>query len=116
MPQFQLSDNVTVPHYDVFPTEEADSWSPYSDSGFGQAHSQPSRVRVVALQISALCDISSDLIKQFYNPQLVEKPINKQTELKRLGELHTRLEEWRKNLPKELEPREGILSSVLIMQ
>jgi len=116
MPQFQLTDNVTVPHYDVFPAEEADTWAPYSDSGFGQAHSQPSRVRAVALQISALCDISSDLIKQFYNPQTVEKPATKQVELKRLGELHTRLEDWRRNLPKELEPREGTLSSVLIMQ
>lgn len=116
MPQFQLSDNVTVPHYDVFPNDEADIWAPYSDSGFGQAHSQPSRVRTVALQISTLCDISSDVMKQFYNPHMVEKPASKQFELKRLGELHTRLEDWRRDLPKELEPREGTLSSVLVMQ
>lgn len=116
MPQFQLSDNVTVPRYDVFPTEDSDTWSPYSDSGFSQAHAQPGRVRAVALQISALCEISSDLIKHFYNPQILDKPIGKQTELKRLSEIHTRLEDWRRNLPKELEPKEGTLSSALIMQ
>ena len=102
--------------FEVFPEEEADTWSPYSDSGFSQAHAQPSRVRAVALQISALSAISSDLIKHFYGPLNVDKPVGKQGELKRLSEIHGRLEEWRRNLPKELEPKEGMLSSVIVMQ
>jgi len=116
MPQFQLSDNVTVPRYIVVPIEDADTWSPYSDSGFSQAHAQPGRVRAVALQISALCEISSDIIKNFYNPQSLDKPVGKQTELKQLSEIHTRLEDWRRNLAKELEPKEGALPSSLVMQ
>lgn len=101
---------------DVFPQEEADVWSPYSDSGFSQAQAQPSRVRTVALQISLLSDISSDLIKHFYGPPNVEKTSGKQAELKHLSDIHGRLEEWRRNLPKELEPKEGMLSSVIVMQ
>ena len=91
-------------------------WSPYLDSGMGQANSQPSRTRAVALQISVLCEISGDLLLYFYHPTQLEKPISKQAELKKLSELHTRLEAWRKNLPKELEPREGQLPAVLVMQ
>ena len=82
----------------------------------GQANSQPSRTRAVALQISVLCEISGDLLLYFYHPTQLEKPISKQAELKKLSELHTRLEAWRKHLPKELEPREGQLPAVLVMQ
>lgn len=32
-----------------------------------------------------------------------------------LSDIHTRLEAWRKGLPQEMEPREGMLSSVLVM-
>ncbi|KAJ8609785.1 hypothetical protein MRB53_038934 [Persea americana] len=113
---FQSDLNVTVPKFDVFPGEEAESWAPYTDSGSIVPHSQPSRTRTVALQISALCDISSDLVKYFYSPVTREKPMSKQTELQRLSDIHTRLENWRRNLPKELEPKEGGLSSVLVMQ
>jgi ribosomal protein L13E len=114
-PQLLLS-NIAVPKFDVFPMEDADTWSPYVDSGVGQAHSQPSRTRAVALQISQLCEISSDLLLYFYHPTHLEKPLGKQAELKKLGELHTRLEAWRKNLPKEMEPKEGQLPYVLVMQ
>ena len=96
--------------------EEADIWSPYIDSGICQAHSQPSRTRAVALRISALCEISCDLLSHFYNPTLLEKPLGKEAELKRLSELHTRLETWRKTLPKEMEPKEGQLPNILVMQ
>lgn len=96
--------------------EDAETWAPYTDSGFSQMHSQPSRVRAVALQISALCDISSDLMKNFYHPSQMDRPIGKQVELMRLSDIHTRLESWRRQLPKEMEPREGGLSSVLVMQ
>ena len=101
--------------------EDADLWSPYLDSGMGQANSQPSRTRAVALQISGLCEISSDLLLYFYHPtqfgkQQTQPPLGKQAELKKLSELHTRLEAWRKNLPKEMDPKEGQLPAVLVMQ
>lgn len=115
LPQLPTS-NITVPKYDVFPVEDSDIWSPYTDNGVGQMHSQPSRTRTVALQISSLCEISSDLLIFFYHPQQLEKSQGKSAELKKLSELHTRLEAWRKELPKELEPKEGQLPNVLLMQ
>ena len=86
------------------------------DSGVSQAHAQPSRLRTVALQITSLCEISSDLLLYFYHPNNLEKPMGKQSELKKLGELHTRLEAWKKDLPKELDAKEGQLPSALVMQ
>ncbi|KAL8918460.1 MAG: hypothetical protein Q9172_005419 [Xanthocarpia lactea] len=113
-PQLPLS-SIAVPKFDVFPMEDSETWSPYSDAGVGQAHSQPARTRAVALQISSLCEISGDLLNYFYHPTYLDKPLGKQAELKKLSELHTRLEAWRKNLPKELEPKEGQLACVLVM-
>lgn len=107
---------MAVPKFDVFPNEEADLWSPYTDFGLGEAHSQPSRTRAIALQISALCEISCDLLSYFYNPARLEKPTSKQAELGKLSELHTRLEAWRKSIPQEMEPREGQLPNILVMQ
>lgn len=107
---------VTASKYDVFPEEDSAQWSPYTDSGFTQAHAQPSRTRTVALQISKLCEISNDVMKYFYNPIDINKTKGKAAELKKLSEIHTRLEGWRRDLPKELEPKEGGLSSVLVMQ
>lgn len=114
-PQLPLS-SMGVPKFDVFPNEEADIWSPYTDSGLGEAHSQPSRTRAIALQISALCEISCDLLSFFYNHTRLEKPPSKQAELGKLSDLHTRLEAWRKGIPKEMEPREGQLPNILVMQ
>ena len=114
-PQLPLN-GIAVAKIDVFPTEDADLWSPYTDTGMGQAHSQPSRTRAVALQISLLCEISSDLLFYFYHPTHMEKPLGKQADLKKLSGLHTRLEAWRKSLPKEMEPKEGQLPNVLVMQ
>ena len=115
----QLPSNlITCPKFDVFPDEDSSNWAPCTDSGFSTAHLQPSRTRAVALQISSLCEISSDLIKFFYNPgetSDLAKPKGKQAELKKLSEIHSRLESWRRDLPKEMEPKEGGLSSVLIM-
>lgn len=105
-----------MPKFDVFPVEDADTWFPYMDAGLGQAHSQPSRTRAIALQISALCEISGDLLLYFYNPTHLEKPMGRQAELNRLSDLHTRLETWRKNLPKAMETKEGQLPNVLVMQ
>ncbi|KAK3112225.1 Nitrogen assimilation transcription factor nit-4 [Teratosphaeriaceae sp. CCFEE 6253] len=105
---------ITVPKIDVFPDEDAAQWSPYSDSGFTQAHSQPARTRTVALQITKLCEISNDLMERFYNPSNSASK-GKASELKKLSDIHTRLEAWRRELPKELEPKEGGLASVLVM-
>lgn len=115
LPQLPSS-NITAPKYDVFPDEEADIWSPYTDKGVGQLYSQPSRTRTVALQISKLGEISSDLLNFFYHPQHLDKSIRKSQELKMLGTLQTRLEAWRKDLPKELEAKDGQLPNVLLMQ
>ncbi|GAD98960.1 C6 transcription factor (NirA), putative [Paecilomyces variotii No. 5] len=114
--QPQLSpSNITVQKFDVFPSEDAETWSPYTDAGPIQDHTQAARTRAVALQISKLCEISSDLLTFFYHPQPMEKPPSKQAELKKLSEVHTRLEAWRKNVPKEMDPKEGQLPQVLLM-
>lgn len=52
----------------------------------------------------------------FYVPTSPEKTAPKQVELKKLSELHARLEAWKKALPKELEPKEGQLPQALLMQ
>lgn len=70
----------------------------------------------VAIQISKLCEISSDLMNYFYNPIDMDKAKGKQAELKKLSEIHQRLEAWRRELPKELEPKEGGLPAMLVMQ
>lgn len=106
---------VAVPKFDVFPEEEASQWSPYTDSGFSTAHTQPARTRAVALEISKLCEISNDLMRHFYDPIDIEKTKGKAAELRKLSDIHTRLELWRRELPKEMEPKEGGLSSVLVM-
>ena len=108
--------SITVPKFDIFPNEDADMWYPFIESGFNQTHGQPARTRAIALQISNLCEISSDLLAHFYHPNHMDKPVARQVELKKLSELHTRLEAWRNNLPKELEAKEGSLPSVLVMQ
>ena len=107
---------VTATKYDVYPDEEASQWTPYTDSGFTTAHAQPARTRAVALQIAKLCEISNDLMKYFYNPSDMEKTKGKAAELKKLSDIHTRLEAWRRDLPKEFEPKEGGLAAVLVMQ
>jgi hypothetical protein len=70
----------------------------------------------VARQITKLCEISSDRMNSFYNPIDMDKAKGKQVELKKLSEIHQRLETWRRELPKELEPKEGGLPSMLVMQ
>jgi hypothetical protein len=114
LPQLPSS-AITVPKFDVFPDEDSASWAPYTDSGFMSARSQPARTRAVALQISTLCEISNDLLRHFYNPSDMDRSRGRQAELKMLSDIHTRLETWRRNLPAEMEPKEGGLSSVLTM-
>jgi hypothetical protein len=106
----------SVPKFDVFPDEDAESWSPYTDSGSDHAAKQPSRTRAAALQLSKLCEISSDLLLFFYHPNHIGRSSGKTVELKKLSELHRRLEDWRKELPREFEPKEGQLPSVILTQ
>lgn len=115
LPQLPTS-IVTVPKFEVFPDEDSTDWIPYTDSGYTVANKQPARTRAVALQISALCEISNDLMNYFYNPSDLEKPRAKPVELKMLSDVHSRLESWRRELPKEFEPKEGCLSHILVMQ
>ncbi|KAI2615673.1 fungal-specific transcription factor domain-containing protein [Hypoxylon sp. NC1633] len=104
----------SVPKYDVFPNEDAEPWCPYTDTGFDESTRQPSRTRTTGLQLSKLCEISSDLLLFFYHPNHIGRSSGKSIELKKLSELHRRLEDWRKELPKELEPREGQLPNVIL--
>jgi len=90
-------------------------WSPYTDAGIVHANVQPARTRTVALEISKLAEISSDLLVSFYQPTQLDKPSTKQVELKKLTDIHTRLEAWKHDLPTELEPKEGQLPPVLLM-
>lgn len=105
-----------VPKYDVFPDEDGEDWLPYTDSGFDQSLRQPARTRAVGLQLSKLCEISSDLLLFFYHPNHIGRSSGKAVELKKLSELHRRLEDWRKELPQEFEPKEGQLPNVILMQ
>ena len=115
IPLLQIS-NVSVGKPEVFGSEDSQTWFPYTDSGVAHVHAQPARTRAVALQISKLAEISSDLLLSFYHHLQIEKPIGKQAELKKLSDLHTRLETWKKELPPEMEPKEGQLPQVLLMQ
>jgi hypothetical protein len=105
-----------VPKYDVFPEEDAEPWCPYTDSGFDENSKQPARTRTIGLQLSTLCEISSDLLLFFYHPSHIGRSSGKAVELKKLSELHRRLEEWHKQLPAELEPKDGQLPNVILMQ
>ncbi|SPO00138.1 probable NIT-4 pathway-specific regulatory protein nit-4 [Cephalotrichum gorgonifer] len=105
----------SVPKYDVFPDEDAEMWSPYTDNGFDQTSTQASRTRAVGLELSKLSEISSDLLIFFYHPSHIGMSSGKSVELKKLSELHRRLEEWRQSLPKEFEPRDGQLPNVILM-
>jgi hypothetical protein len=114
LPQLpQNSFNVAT--VDVFPDEDAAAWSPLTDEGFDTSSKQPSRTRAVALQLSKICEISNDLLVFFYHPNHIGRSSGKAVELKKLSELHQRLEEWRHQVPKELEPKEGQLPSVILM-
>lgn len=55
-------------------------------------------------------------MNNFYNPIDIDKSKGKAAELKKLSDIHQRLETWRRSLPQELEPREGGLPSMLVMQ
>lgn len=105
-----------VPKFDVFPDEDSAMWMPMTAKGFNQQLQQPARIRAVGRQLISLSEISSDLLLFFYHPNHIGRSTGKTAELKKLGELHKRLEEWRKDLPAEFEPKDGQLPNVLLMQ
>ncbi|PHH84764.1 hypothetical protein CDD83_1432 [Cordyceps sp. RAO-2017] len=104
-----------VSKFDVFPDEDAATWSPLTDKGFSVSYQQPWRTRAAALLHSSLAEISSDLLIFFYHPNHIGRSRGKSAELKMLSDIHQRLEEWRKQLPREFEPREGQLPNVILM-
>jgi len=128
MPQLPSS-MASVQKYIIIPSEDATVWSPYTDVGKSMISAQPARTRAVALQIIELCEISSDVLLQFYNPN-PKKPASGissggrttnttgglgMSDIRNLGVLWNRLEDWRKKLPRELEPQQGCLPPVLLM-
>ncbi|TWU75526.1 hypothetical protein ED733_005841 [Metarhizium rileyi] len=115
LPQLvKTSCNVTK--FDIDEEEDSLTWSPLSDKGFDISSKQPSRTRSAALQLSTLCEISSDLMVFFYHPNHIGRSRGKSAELKKLSEIHQRLEHWRKALPTEFEPADGQLPNVILMQ
>ena len=113
----QLPKSVSsVSKFDVFPDEDASSWSPLTDKGFNGSFEQPWRTRAAALQLVSLCEISSDLLVFFYHPSHLGRSRGKSAELKKLSEIHQRLEHWRKALPAEFEPKDGQLPNVILIQ
>ncbi|KAI1431141.1 fungal-specific transcription factor domain-containing protein [Xylaria sp. CBS 124048] len=104
-----------VPKYDVFPDEDAAGWCPYTDTGFDESARQAARTRTIGLQLALLCEISSDLLLFFYHPTRIGQSSGKVAELKKLGEVHRRLEQWHKRLPVGLEAKDGQLPNVLLM-
>ncbi|KJZ78060.1 hypothetical protein HIM_02697 [Hirsutella minnesotensis 3608] len=112
----QLPKNTSsISKFDVFPDEDAAIWYPLTDKGRTASYQQPWRTRAAALLLSNLCEISSDLLIFFYHPNHIGRSRGKSAELKMLSDIHQRLEEWRKQLPKEFEPREGQLPNVVLM-
>lgn len=105
-----------VSTYDVFPEEDGEMWAPYTDNGFDHSARQPARTRAIGLQLLKLCEISSELLLFFYHPKHIGRSSGRSVELKKLSELHRQLENWRKELPAELEPKEGQLPNVILMQ
>lgn len=106
----------SVPKYDVLPQEDAEMWAALTDSGYDETTRQPSRTRAAGLELSKLCEISSDLLLFFYHPNNIGRSYSKAVELKKLSELHRRLEDWRRELPKEFEPKEGQRPNVILTQ
>ncbi|KAF3904144.1 hypothetical protein AA313_de0204706 [Arthrobotrys entomopaga] len=124
LPQLPTS-SATTPKYDVFPDEDAEIWTPYTDNGLTPELSQPGRTRAVNLYLIGLCEISNDILLGFYQPvrggttkesKLGKGRGEKDFEMKRLLELYNRLEEWNQKLPAEMVAKEGALMSVLLMQ
>ncbi|EPE06090.1 nitrogen assimilation transcription factor nit-4 [Ophiostoma piceae UAMH 11346] len=113
LPQLPMN-SYNVPKYDVFPNEDSAPWSPYTDTGYSTSLQQPSRTRAIGLQLSKLCEISSDILLFFYHPNHIGRSHSKALELRKLSELQRRLENWHAELPKELEAKDGQLPNMML--
>lgn len=102
--------------FDMCPEEDSVTWSPLTDTGFDTSFERSSQTRAAALQLTSLCEISSDLLVFFYHPNHIGRSRSKSAELKQLSEIHRRLEQWRKALPPHFEPTDGQLPNVILMQ
>ncbi|KAK6348795.1 hypothetical protein TWF730_009565 [Orbilia blumenaviensis] len=123
LPQLPSS-STTTPKYDVFPDEDSEIWTPYTDCGLTPELSQPGRTRAVNSYLIGLCEISNDILLGFYQPvrggttkesKLGKGRGGKDAEMKKLLELYNRLEDWNQKLPAEMVAKEGALMSVLLM-
>ncbi|KAF3902951.1 hypothetical protein ABW20_dc0101283 [Dactylellina cionopaga] len=123
LPQLPSS-SATTPKYDVFPDEDSEMWTPYTDDGLIPSLSQPGRTRAVNTYLIMLCEISNDILLGFYQPvrggttkesKLGKGRGGKDAEMKKLLELYNRLEEWNQKLPAEMVAKEHALMNVLLM-
>ncbi|KAG5997663.1 Nitrogen assimilation transcription factor nit-4 [Claviceps spartinae] len=115
LPQLQKA-SCNISRFDACPEEDAAMWSPLTDTGFDVSFKRPSQTRSAALQLASLCEISSDLLVFFYHPNHIGRSRGKSVELKKLSEIHRRLEQWRNALPQNFEPTDGQLPNVILMQ
>ncbi|TGZ82503.1 hypothetical protein EX30DRAFT_394788 [Ascodesmis nigricans] len=100
---------ITTPKPDVFPAEDSALWFHYTDNGVvPSSSSPPSRTRAIARQISALCEISHDILRLFYNPTSPPHPSS-------LPRFDSRLTTWASTLPVELSATDTALPSTLLM-
>ncbi|KAG5984314.1 Nitrogen assimilation transcription factor nit-4 [Claviceps digitariae] len=114
LPQLPKASCNTSP-VDICPEEDAAMWSPLTDMGFDASFERPSQTRCAARQLAGLCEISSDLLVFFYHPNHIGRSRGKSAELKKLSEIHRRLEHWRESLPQTFEPTDGQLPNVILM-
>ncbi|KAG6263126.1 Nitrogen assimilation transcription factor nit-4 [Claviceps purpurea] len=114
LPQLQKA-SCNISRFDACPEEDAAMWSPLTDTGFDASFKRPSQTRSAALQLASLCEISSDLLVFFYHPNHIGRSRGKSVELKKLSEIHRRLEQWRNALPQNFEPTDGQLPNVILM-
>ncbi|KAI5293788.1 hypothetical protein KEM55_006906 [Ascosphaera atra] len=116
--QPQLSGtNITVPIFDIDPEEENAPWVPYTDSGMAlEGLEQPARSRTISRQIIHLCEISNDLLSNFYRPSAYERNMGKHEEFRNLHRIHAKLEAWKRDLPEELQVKNTLLPQALLMQ
>ncbi|KAI5288685.1 hypothetical protein KEM54_005001, partial [Ascosphaera aggregata] len=115
--QAQLTNtNMAVAMFDVYPEEEASPWVPYTDSGvILEELKQPSRVRTISQQMIRLSEISDDLLSTFYHPAAYGKSMGRHEQARHLNRIYKKLENWKTELPKELQSGHASLPAALLM-
>ncbi|KAH8652643.1 fungal-specific transcription factor domain-containing protein [Tricladium varicosporioides] len=110
-----LSKRDIVIDENVGPNEDATFWVAYTAVGLLDVNPQPAHTKEVSLHILKLCEISGDIQVLFYYPGNRESSPGKYAMLKRLGCLQVRLEDWKNNLPVEIELNDKSLPNVILM-